>query len=472
LFAFDDHALPFQQGVHLQLIPFHTSALAKSNQVIQAGPAGAPDSKGSIYYGTVVQVGDELRMWYLGLGDDPGGRRFWRVCYATSRDGTTWEKPDLGLVDFKGSKRNNLVSFGEDILIKGCVVLYDPEDSDASRRFKMVFESTKYMSRFAVAYSPDGLRWTESAHNPKGPWLQFTGGVKWNGIFYLNGQGGRHWRPGGTGALAEMRVMATHASFDFETWTEASAMGFRRDPLPPRPVTRTGSVDGEQVHLGAGLWNRGNVIVGFYGQWHGHPSNDRAWVGMDLGLVVSHDALHFSEPIPDFRIVEAKENVQTHKNPLQGMPALAQGQGFANVGDETLYWYSLWPLPEGGVRMARWKRDRLGFLQPFVSERGKPHVISAPIETGGGPIVLSANVSGLSENAHLVATLLDEKFRPLPGYAAADFAPLTADGFRQRLTWGGNTRVLAPGRIRVRLDFTGLRAEDVKLYAVYAEPAK
>ena len=65
---------------------------------------------------------------------------------------------------------------------------------------------------------------------------------------------------------------------------------------------------GEQVHLGAALWNRGNVVVGFFGKWNGHPSNDRRMVTMDLGLVATNDALHYREPIPDFPIVSVAED--------------------------------------------------------------------------------------------------------------------------------------------------------------------
>ena len=31
----------------------------------------------------------------------------------------------------------------------------------------------------------------------------------------------------------------------------------------------------EEVHVGASFWNRGAVILGISGQWHGHPSGDR-----------------------------------------------------------------------------------------------------------------------------------------------------------------------------------------------------
>lgn len=70
LFAFDDRWLRFQHGVKLSLIPYQSTA-DLSNQVLAPGPAGAPDSRGLIYYGTVCEVNDELWMWYLGLGDPP-----------------------------------------------------------------------------------------------------------------------------------------------------------------------------------------------------------------------------------------------------------------------------------------------------------------------------------------------------------------------------------------------------------------
>ena len=37
------------------------------------------------------------------------GARGFGLCYATSKDGIHWEKPELGLIDFGGSKQNNIV---------------------------------------------------------------------------------------------------------------------------------------------------------------------------------------------------------------------------------------------------------------------------------------------------------------------------------------------------------------------------
>lgn len=67
----------------------------------------------------------------------------------------------------------------------------------------------------------------------------------------------------------------------------------------------------EEVHLGAALWNRGNVMLGIYGQWHGHFSGDRRLVVMDLGLALTHDAVHYYEPIKDFRFIPAREQPES-----------------------------------------------------------------------------------------------------------------------------------------------------------------
>ena len=75
--------------------------------------------------------------------------------------------------------------------------------------------------------------------------------------------------------------------------------------------------------------------------------------------------------------------------PLERAPALMQGQGFANIGKETLFWYSVWVVPTAGIRVARWDRDRLGYLQPFVAEKNAaPHF--SPVAKGDKPVARSS----------------------------------------------------------------------------------
>lgn len=68
-------------------------------------------------YHTVFKDGDTYRMYYRGHDFDMTGGtlKFTHgecTCYAESKDGIHWEKPQLGLFEFEGSKKNNIVWMG------------------------------------------------------------------------------------------------------------------------------------------------------------------------------------------------------------------------------------------------------------------------------------------------------------------------------------------------------------------------
>jgi len=95
------------------------------------------------------------------------------------------------------------------------------------------------------------------------------------------------------------RVMSIYRSSDFLHCRAAKAMGFARVgqlAVPPMP--------GQQSHMGAGMWNRGNVMVGLYGMWQDGPTtlpkgiHFPHGVRIDLGLVVSNDRHPFSRACP------------------------------------------------------------------------------------------------------------------------------------------------------------------------------
>jgi len=471
LFPFDNYSVPFRHGLQLELI---SAQRDPANPVLKPGGPDAPDSESMSYYGTVLQVGGELRMWYLGRGKSEYGPL--RVCYATSKDGFRWEKPALGLVNYAGSTSNNLVDLNFGGRVMSCNVLHEPDDPDPGRRFKMFceVESERSKNQGCVAFSADGLRWQPSPRNPvTHTRIENTGLVKRDGCYYVNGQNA------GLDRAFQKRVLLTLASYDFEHWTDAGALGFRRDNLPPRPVHLNYQV-GPQVHLGAGLWDRGNVILGFYGQWNAPLySDDRRDLRMDIGLLVSADGLHYHEPIPDFRIIESREEGWRTASPAGDPPRLAQGQGVVNVGDKTVTYYSIWAGMGGeGIRAAWWRLDRLGYFhatrapiegQTWVDEV-KPHFISAPIRLPSNGARFFLNASHLSEHARLAVEILDERFRPLSGHAATECEPFRDDSaFHLPVRWKSGDTVKSERPIRIRVNFDGLRLEDVRLYAVYVE---
>lgn len=119
-----------------------------------------------------------FKMWYWATSDnseDPLTRR--RPGYAISRDGYHWEKPNLDLCEYQGNRNNNLISprlwggGGYHNIFK------DSRDADPQRRYKAIGWGNNHGDRkyadgktgMTVAFSPDGLRWTEYAGNPVVP---------------------------------------------------------------------------------------------------------------------------------------------------------------------------------------------------------------------------------------------------------------------------------------------------------------
>ena len=64
----------------------------------------------------------------------------YKACYAISEDGLTWEKPALGLADFDGSTRNNLLPPSVDgkQFIRRPNLVQDFQEDDPGKRYKML----------------------------------------------------------------------------------------------------------------------------------------------------------------------------------------------------------------------------------------------------------------------------------------------------------------------------------------------
>src|SRR3954447_10387658 len=75
LFPFDDVSLPFNKGLVLTLLPGHKSNKSPTlgvdtrhpgKPVLPVGKPGDPDYPRAYFYGTVIHIGEEYRMWYSG----------------------------------------------------------------------------------------------------------------------------------------------------------------------------------------------------------------------------------------------------------------------------------------------------------------------------------------------------------------------------------------------------------------------
>ena len=91
----------------------------------------------------------------------PAGREI-GLCYAFSTDGIHWEKPELGIIEFDGNKKNNIV-----MRPRGAAAVFkDPRDPDPARRYKILVSGDEQHG-VRVTFSPDGLHWSEPIRTPE-----------------------------------------------------------------------------------------------------------------------------------------------------------------------------------------------------------------------------------------------------------------------------------------------------------------
>src|SRR4051812_42177417 len=150
------------------------------------------------------------------------------------------------------------------------------------------------MPLLCTAYSSNGLSWTEEGANPviEKNWSELSGIYRWNNIYYVNGQ--TSWP-----SQNPKRSMINFASADFANW-HAGSISFWRHDLNKKSNF---GVEGSQVHLGASVWHRRNILLGLYGQWEAPEGGQNPDVRMNLGLIISNDGLVFREPIPGFPFI-------------------------------------------------------------------------------------------------------------------------------------------------------------------------
>ena len=291
-----------------------------------------------------------------------------------------------------------------------------------------------------------------------------TGLYKWKGLYYLTGQGkARHpVEPYG-------RDVIIFRSPDLIHWSETHSMGFARQGQYRRP-THDNPKNNEQVHEGVTVWNRGNVLIGIYGLWHG--AEDWNDVTHDLGFVISNDGIHFREPLPDFVFVRAGDPGQWDED------GLAQGQGFENVGEKTYIWYgqmSQRQVPPrtgrpwkriGGIGLVTLGRDRFGSLS--VREPTQPGVFVTSELKVSRPARLWVNAEGLGPRSTLRLELLDYLERPLCGYSGERAAILEKSGLRVPVSFGERNRIRDLSEpFKINVSFQGPESGSISFYALY-----
>ena len=510
LLAIDDVSLPLRKNVCLFL---GRPTVRREPVLVPSPPASsAPDNLAAHFYGTVLHDAGKFRMWYYAahrgrnpdwpptkmrqvakkpswiIGAGEGHEVFQGpLCYAESDDGISWTKPALGQLDFKGSRANNALDLPHTI-VSGAAVIRDDADPDAARRYKMVYQYfpdqtdpriPEYggLPSIACAVSPDGLSWRVTALPFVNQFVEHCSLIRHGGRYVVHSQvfPGYRWSGAYTeGGAAGGRTGVAHATYDFDHWPDLWEWAFAL-PEPADPALRGAGNPYDQVHLGVGAASLGNVCVGVYGLWHSQASGeDFIKISGDLGLVVSNDGIRFREP----GSTAGRVFIHRDDSPAAPVPGrelntiLCQGNGILNVGAETRIYHGRWrnagsraednaAYSSGEVALATLERDRWGALGLNPGEN-EGTICSAPIALPANGGTLTLNAEGV---AGLTVALLDEKLRPIPGFAEGKVAG--GDGLDCPVRWAGRRLAELGGRpVRVRTSVLRVDELQTRVYAL------
>ena len=137
------------QGVSVELNVAEKSPALFTNE--------KPWEKMSLGFVTVRRDGGKYRSWYGARIGKGANEQF--LCYAESDDGFSWKKPGLGLFEFGGSRKNNIVSVGPHAL-QGSVFI--DRDAPPDERYKKMTHCPQWYHEGQEISAPEGLKlWKE-----------------------------------------------------------------------------------------------------------------------------------------------------------------------------------------------------------------------------------------------------------------------------------------------------------------------
>ena len=147
-------------------VALSVNCAARAETVLTFDRPWEGDSAGT--YPTVLFDGEKYRMYYetCNLTADERIPQI-HVCYAESRDGLSWETPDLGLCEWNGSTKNNIVLLG--INDNFSIMIDENPACSPAERFKAVLEGGfskdfpdgKPPHKLVLMTSPDGFHFSE-----------------------------------------------------------------------------------------------------------------------------------------------------------------------------------------------------------------------------------------------------------------------------------------------------------------------
>jgi len=395
--------------------------------------------KYGVSYMVTFRDGDRFRAWYRVdaalLGKTP---RRAMTAYAESDDGIHWRKPKLGIIEFEGSKENNLVWDG-----RGANMAPFRDDNPQAKpdeRYKAIVRARDV---YALV-SPDGLHWKSAEKNPiftdrpfdshniafwdpqEKQYVAYTRGVRRDGKL---GRGMQSRFKGG------VRWVRRATSKDFRNWTTL-------EPI------RTGDAPREEFYTNATIrYQRApDYLLMFPSRFATAREPKPGWEfgkGVnDIAFLSSRDGIHFDRTFLEAFIRPGLDQGNWHERSLYMERGILQ----TSPTELSLFCMQNWRLPTVQIRRYTIRPD--GFVSVQAGYRGG-ELLTKPLRFSGRRLFLNYSTSAIGS---FQVEIQDRDGKPLAGFALADCPEIYGDRIDAAVRWnaGDDVSSLAGKAVRIR----------------------
>lgn len=405
----------------------------------------------SVYiYGSVVtgSPGAAYKMWYTAY-NTPLAVYF--LCYATSTDGITWTKPNLGRIAYGGSTANNIV--GE----YGGTVAYNPNEA-AGRQYRLLtyISSPPAATMGYYAYhSGDGIAWTRTSETPVLPYGDVSN-VSYDAARgrYIATTKQRTLNIATTPGTND-RMAWVSTSTDFTTWT-APRLAVEGDARDDAAAVGRGGLEGQVYGMPVYPYESTYLAMPWMFDVTGYVSGagDGPIVAQ---LASSRDLVRWSRPARD-PILPLGRAGAWDDSMIFTSTTLQVGAGTVSV------YYGGFNVDHGGgpnqtakIGLASWRRD--GFVSLTNAGDDAGTVTTRPVTFTGGALHLNAVVR--PGGSVRVEVLPATGTAPVTGFGPS--TAVTGDQLDATVSWSGASLSTLAGQ-QVRLRF---HLDDADLYSYW-----
>ena len=347
-----------------------------------------------------------------------GGEREEGLLYATSSDGIHWEKPALGLIEFEGSRANNIVMRRATHGIHAGGVYKDAHESDPARRYKFLHRNPR-ARRMATCFSADGLRWSQPVLWPE---YDAVGDTHNNAIWSpeLEKYVGitRGWSDG---PYYGVRTVLRSESDDFLHWSD--------------PVEVMRGADAHDQIYSMPIVEYGGGYIGLPATFHKGDEEAGNWDTVDTELAWSADSVTWQRICPGQSLIPRGDGSypdgETDCGCIYAAAPFVQGAGILIYYGGSNGLHNNWR--ESSLNLATLNFDRFAGFVPR-DKRNKALLTTAPLRLDADRITINAEVA---TGGSVRAALLDGAGCTLTGCALEYSLPLESGGLSCEVRWKG-----------------------------------